>query len=453
MPLPSILAAAGYALGGTFTGAQLFFGLLAGLLPLLAYAISQKLSGERWQAWAAALFTAAGGFYASFFSQPSTFAPFAWSGAFCLLALGLASRQNLEVRAQPGSNSTVAQRDRQYLWWLVAGLAAGLAHLTRADGVLLLLVGLIIWGLGTWGRQPRGRDWKWAILLLLAGYFLVMGGWFLRNWLVIGRPLSTAGVQSIFLTSYDDLFAFGRSADLETFLVWGWNNILRSRAAGVLAGIQTYLAIPGLIFLAPFVLIGLVHHYRSEAGRTLLRPMIIYAVALFLSASLLFTFPGMRGSLLHSSVALWPWAMALAPSGIAAAIDWAAGRLSHWQPERARRIFAGLFIAVAFVLSLSVSLPRLSPVEDPELFRQVGAILPKDAVVMIGNAPALNYYTGLASLSVPNEPVLTVLEAAERYGVTHLVLNENRPLPLDDLYRGRVEHPRLQKLQTIGADL
>jgi hypothetical protein len=267
---------------------------------------------------------------------------------------------------------------------------------------------------------------------------------------VIGRPLSTAGVQSIFLTSYDDLFAFGRSADLESFRAWGWNNILRSRAAGVLAGIQTYLAIPGLIFLAPFVLIGLVHHYRNQAGRTLLRPAIIYAVALFLSASLLFTFPGMRGSLFHSSVALWPWAMALAPSGIAVAVDWVAGRLSHWQPERAKRIFAGLFIAFALVLSLSVSLPRLTPVEEPELFRQVGAILPKDAVVMIGNAPALNYYTGLASLSVPNEPVVTVLEAAERYGVTHLVLNENRPLPLDDLYRGRVEHPRLQKLQTIG---
>jgi hypothetical protein len=451
MPLPSILAAAGYKLSSTFTGAQFFFWLLAGLLPLLAYSISQILSGERWQAWAAALFTAAGGFYASFFSQPSTFAPFAWSGAFCLLAIGLASSRNRGVDIWPRGKSTNDKWSRRRLWWLMAGLAAGFAHLTRADGVLLLLVGLLIWGLGIRKRRSERSELKWGLFLLFAGYFLIMGGWFLRNWLVIGRPLSAAGVKSIFLTTYDDLFAYNRSADLGTFLAWGWNNIMRSRVEGILVGIQTYLAIPGLIFLVPFVLVGCVHRYRRDAGKVLLRPSIVYAVILFISASLIFTFPGMRGTLFHSSVALWPWAMALAPSGIAVTVDWAAGHLSHWQPERAKRIFAGIFIALAFALSLGISIPRLVPVEDPELFHRIGDILPKDAVVMIGNAPALYYYTGLTALSVPNEPIDIVLQAAERYGVTHLVLNENRPLPLDDIYSGRVVHPRLQFLQTINA--
>ena len=47
-------------------------------------------------------------------------------------------------------------------------------------------------------------------------------------------------------------------------------------------------------------------------------------------------------------------------------------------------------------------------------------------------------------MSVPNEPVEVMLQAADRYGVTHLLLNENRPRPLDDVYQGKVVHPRLQ---------
>ena len=66
MPLPSILAAAGNSLRDGFSGSQLFFWLLGGLLPLLAYAISWQLSNQRWQAWVAALFVAVGGFYATF---------------------------------------------------------------------------------------------------------------------------------------------------------------------------------------------------------------------------------------------------------------------------------------------------------------------------------------------------------------------------------------------------
>ena len=69
---------------------------------------------------------------------------------------------------------------------------------------------------------------------------------------------------------------------------------------------------------------------------------------------------------------------------------------------------------------------------------------------MAGNAPALHYYTGLAAISVPNEPVEIVLQAADRYGVTHLMLNENRPQPLDEFYKGEDEHPRVRLIDAFG---
>jgi hypothetical protein len=181
----------------------------------------------------------------------------------------------------------------------------------------------------------------------------------------------------------------------------------------------------------------------------LLRPVLWFAIVIFIAFSWLFTFPGMRGSLLHSSVALWPWSTALAAAGIDRTVDWAAARLSHWKPERAKRTFSALFIVLAFVLSLAVSQYRLTPTEDPDIFRQIGATLPPEAVVMVGNAPAMHYHTGLASITVPNEPLPVVLQAADRYGATYLLLNKDRPLPLKDLYEGNSHHPRLQLLHTI----
>ncbi len=453
LPLPSILAAGGYRLWPSFWGEQFPFWLLGGLLPLLAYLISQQLTSQRWQAWATAFFTATGGFYAVYLSQPSTFAPFAWSSGLCLLLLGMIGRDwHLEIKAAPSRWSR-----KPWLLWSAAGLTAGLAHLTRADGVLLLLVGVLVWLKGY--RAARGSSDPdgsadpslWQLLWFFVGYIAIMGGWFTRNWLVIGRPLSTAGVQSIFLTTYDDLFAYGRSLGPASYLSWGLGNILRSKAEAVWLAVQQFVAVNGLIFLTPFVVVGWLKLNRQPDRRPILQPTTWYAMVLYATLTLLFTFPGMRGSVFHSSIALWPWTMALAVAGIDAAVDWVAARRSHWQPERAKRNFSGLFVIVALLIALSVSRARTTPGEVPLTFRTIGQMLPADSVVMVGNAPAFHYYTGLPSVSVPNEPVDIVLQAADQYGVDYLILNENRPEPLAELYSGQADQQRLRPMETAAG--
>jgi len=448
MPLPSILAAAGYLVRDDFTGAQMLFWLLGGLLPLLAYGVSRQLSGERWQGWVAAMLAAAGGYYAPFLGQPSTFAPFAWAGGLSLLAVGLA-RMPAGVANQPLG---LLKRGNSW-YWFVAGVTAGLAHLTRADGFLLLVVASLFWVAYAWrGREQRQVSGSRPLLqlaLLLGGYLLVMAPWFIRNIQVTGGLLSTAGTQSIFLTTYNDLFAYGRTMGADAFFAWGWINIIQSRLQGAALALQTLVAIPGLIFLGPFILIGLVNLYRRRPAKTLLQPLLLYILILLLSTVLLFTFPGMRGSLFHSSVALWPWTTALAAAGIGFSVDWIAARLSHWQPERAKRLFSTLFIVVAFLLTFFVSQFRLSPDQDPAVYYQIEEQVAAGSVVMIGNAPALYYYTGLAAVSVPNEAAPVLLQAADRYGVTHLVLDKDRPLPLDTLYRGEITEDRLRLLLTF----
>jgi len=448
MPLPSILAAAGYLVRDDFTGAQIFFWLLGGLLPILAYGIGRQLGAERWQGWVAAMLAAAGGYYAPYISQPSTFAPFAWAGGLSLLAVGLA-----RLPAGLTGKTRGLLKPGRLAYWLIAGVAAGLAHLTRADGLLLFVVAVFFWIAYAWGgregRRQAGSSPLVQLALLLGGYLLVMAPWFIRNSQVTGGLLSTAGTQSIFLTSYDDLFAYGRSIGPVPFFEWGWNNIIHSRLQGAAVGLQTLLAIPGLIFLGPFIFVGLVILYRHRPARTLLQPLLLYTMILLVSTVLLFTFPGMRGSLFHSSVALWPWTTALAAAGIGFSVDWVAAHLSHWQPERAKRIFSTIFIMVALLLTFFVAQFRLTPDRDPAVYHQIEERIGVGSIVMIGNAPALYYYTGLAAVSVPNEPLPVLLQAADRYGVTYLVLDSDRPLPLDTLYHGELKEDRLHLLATF----
>ena len=433
MPLASLLAAAGYAVTGTFLGAQIPFWLLSGLLPVLTYVIGLQFTQARWQIWVACLFTAVGGYYARFFNQPATFAPFAWAGTLCLLCLAWGH---------------IRQKGR---WWLAAGLAAGAAHLTRADGMLFLFVAVLMWlfDLRDWWRQrnisKKGFPLS-PLLLLSAGYLLVMGGWFAHNMQVLGRPLTTAGTQTIFLTNYNDIFAYGRSFDLTHYLAWGWQNILESKLQGLNLAFQSFIAYCTLIFLFPFISWAWIKWSRQKDTWPLLRPMSWYALGLFSAMALVFTWPGQRGGLLHSSAALWAWMMVLAAGGIHFAVDFAASKLPHWQPEKAKKVFSGLFLGLALIIS--VGSIRTEEDIEPAIVIELGKRLPDTAVVVTGNAPGFYYHTGLPAISVPNEPPSILLQMAHHYGATHLVLDDFYPDPLEALYKNQ-NAPGFTLLQTI----
>ncbi len=442
MPLTSIITSLGYRLTGTFGGVQIPFWLMGGLLPLLAFAISWQLVGLRWQAWVAALFTAAGSFYAAFLSQPSTFAPFAWAGGGCLLLLAMANRK----------------RSTAYGYWLGAGVLAGLAHLTRADGMLFLFLGLGFLGWMIWqGRLADNtsltRTYGPLVGLLLGGYLLIMGGWFIHSWQVTGRPLSTVGTQSMFLTTYDDLFAYGRSFDLAGYLAWGFGNILRSKVWALWIGLQSMVVVSGLVFLAPLIVIGWVKANRDGGARDLLRPFSLYTVIMFLVLTLVFTFPGERGSLFHTSIAIWPWMTALAAFGIGITVDWVASKLPHWKPERAKRLFSALFVIIAFLVSMVVGLARLIPDPNIETYKQMTADIPHESKVMVGIAPAFYYHTQMAAISVPNEPIEIVLATAERYDIDYLILDQNHPVPLQEIYDWDLEHPGVRLVGVYNRDV
>jgi len=447
MPLPALIAAVGYTVSDSFRAAQVPFWLMAGFLPWMSYGIAWHLNRTRWMARTAALFTAAGGYYAAYWNQPTTFVLFAWVGGGCLLALAW------------------AHESKKWGYWLGAGVLAGLGHLTRADGMLLLGVAGIIWLYEVFGWWKTRKDLRsknegtpvnlQSLILygiaFVGGYLLIMGGWFWRTYRLIGSPMSTIGTQTIFLTTYNDIFSYGRSFDLASYLDWGYANILGSKAEAASLGLQTFIAVTGLTVFVFFMLWAWIKLGRSKRTGPFLRPFTWYTLVLYGIMIFIFTFPGMRGSLLHSSAALWPWSMTLAAIGIDFAVDWVADRRPAWQPEPAKRLFAGVFIVLVFVVTFAVSGSQNLQIEQAEIYREVYEIVPPDSVVMTGDPPGLYYHTRLSSVATPNEPPEMLPVIADQFGVDYLLFDADRPPPLADLYEEKLSLPSLEKVYDFGG--
>jgi hypothetical protein len=106
-------------------------------------------------------------------------------------------------------------------------------------------------------------------------------------------------------------------------------------------------------------------------------------------------------------------------------------------------MFAGIFVGIAFIMSFAIGLGGFDDDQEAQIYETIGAQLPPAAVVMVGNAPGFYYHTGLSAVSIPNESIPILLEAASAYHVTYLVLDENRPRPLISLYEYPTQSPQI----------
>ncbi len=446
MPLTAILGWLGLTLlGDSFGALQAPFVLISALLPLVTYAIAWDLTHKRKHAVLAGLLAVFPGFYSHVLVLPDSFAPFALAGSICLWAAGR------------------GLRDGRPLWFGLSGLAAGAAHLSRADGLLLLGIALAA-AIAVLlprarpeagSRQVRGT-WLAGAGLVLGGYLMVVGPWFWRNWAVFGSPLPGAGVKTMFLTSYDDMFAYGRALDWQAYLAWGWREIIGSKLQALWLNLQRLWVEDLLIFLLPLTVLGL---WRSRRER-MLWPFFLYLPLLFIAMTFIFTFPGPRGGLFHSGGALLPVVFATAGPGLEAALRWATRRLRGWHIGTAWRVFAigtvGLAALVAALALWRSGVYNGAWNDRDKAYADIEDWLDaEDAgkpLVMVGNAPGFTWHTGLMAIAIPNESLATILDVADRYGARYLVLDATRPRTTDRLYGGQVTDPGLSLRHTVQDD-
>lgn len=406
MPLASLLIAASQTiLGGSFTAAQVpsMLGLIG--LTVLTGWLGWYIGHTRRYLWLPALMVLFGGFFFPFWLTTDTFALFGLWGAITLITLGLG-------------------RDR-HDWRLlvVTGIGAGLAHLTRADGVLLLLVALLMVG---W---PRPR---WHLVgVVILGYLAVMTPWFIRNWHVMGSPLPSGGVNTAFLRGYNELFDYPVEWSAANFFAWGWGNILNSRWEAIVSNGATWAVVENWVLLGPLALWAWWQRRRNP----LWAGFGLYALGLHLAMTLVFAFPGYRGGLFHSSAALLPFWAVLSVLGLDVGIARMA-RWRRWDEPQAKLVFGGAVVLLAVFLSINGLLIQTKNRASGPDYAALRAYLPDDAVLMVNDPAGWYYHTGLSGVTLTDAPLSRVPEIARRYHVTHLVLDVNVTDSFTPVFKG-----------------
>ena len=188
-PLASLLAAAGMVLTGAraFWAGRLGFLLVAGLIPPVSAALAFSFTQKRELALASGCLAIFCGYYAPFLSTTDNFGLFMLLGALFFLLI-----------ERPGLGAAFA-----------LGLVSGLMNLARSDGILWLAIG---WGglFLRWRAQktPLLASFLFPLLLFSAGYALIMAPWMARNLSIWGTPLTPAGSRVLWMTRYDETFAW-----------------------------------------------------------------------------------------------------------------------------------------------------------------------------------------------------------------------------------------------------
>lgn len=434
MPLTSMLAAIPLTvLGDGFRNAQLIFILLAAALPFLSWQNSRQLSATKSQqrfTWLLAIFP---GYFLPFFVTTDAFAPFALLGAGALLLMA-----KLPTRATA-------------LTGFFAGLLIGLAHLTRADGFLLLApAALALWLSGK-------ERWRSTAALAL-GYLLVISPWLVRLTVVTGSPFPPGAANTIWLRNYDELFSYPTNFLKAGYLFeLGVGTILLDRARALGSNLVSLLAVNHLVFLAPFALVG---------GWKLRRERLVqfagaYLLLLLIVMSFIFPFPGSRGGFFHSSAALMPIIWALAPIGLHVVVERAAS-FRGWQPQEAANAFSwGMILIAAGVTGFLAWQRLIGPAVNDQAgwdtshraYQQVGQRLEQldedPGLVAINNPPGYWVATQQRSVVIPDGEIKALLTVVADFGVEWVVLEANHPAGLSGLYQKPEPVGSLDYVQTI----
>lgn len=315
--------------------------------------------------------------------------------------------------------------------FVLAGLLAGLATLSRNDGLLVLGALGLAFAWDRW-RAWRSRGAQGPAISFAAAvgcvmvFVAVMAPWWWRQLEVFGSlSPSTASGKVLFIREIGEWNSITTPSTLDYLLGQGIGPLVASRIGGLVAALMIYTTLVAGFVLAPFMLIGAWARRRSlDFG-----PFFLYGGLLFAFSTLVSAVHVPGGTFIHSAVALAPHSFILALEGIAVAVAWVAARRRTWNVRVATRAFTGAALAfaalAATVGSLFVHQVWAARTDD---FRTVAAAIDDaggaetDRVMSI-DAAGMRYWSGRGGVVLVNDPLDTIEEVVRAYDIRWLVLD------------------------------
>ena len=315
--------------------------------------------------------------------------------------------------------------------FVLGGLFAGLATLSRNDGLLVLAT------LGLAFAWDRWRSWRSggsrtpaipvaAAVACVAVFALVMAPWWARQLAVFGSlSPSTASGKVLFIRDIGEWNSITTPATLDHLLGQGLGPLIGSRIGGLAAALMIYATLVGGLILAPFMVIGGWARRRSiHFG-----PFFTFAFLLFAFSALISAVHVPGGTFIHSAVALAPYSYILALEGIVVAVGFVAARRKAWNAETAARLFTtaaiGFSVVIAIFGALSVhqtwAARRDAAVTVATALDAAGA--PATDRVMSIDAASTKYWSGHGGVVLVNDPIDTIEAVARAYDIRWLALD------------------------------
>ena len=422
MPLASLVQVPFiWLLGATAFASALPFAIIgAGAAPL-AWLIARDAGAPSVVSIGAGVLTALPALSFVYMAQPDNFSLYQPLVASSLL---LAARG---LRGRPRS-------------FALAGLLAGLATLSRNDGVLVLAVlgAVFLWDrlrtrLEAWGSPARpARVPLAAALGAVALFAAAVGPWYLRQLAVFGTlSPSTASGKVLFIRDIGEWNSITTPATLDHLLGMGLGPLLLTRAGGLVAAAFIFSVLVGALVLVPPMVAGAWQRRRDPA----FGPFLGYAALLFTFSAVVSAVHVPGGTFIHSAVALVPHGYVLGLWGIVVVTAWIARRRARWDAVGAARIFVwaavGLGVLAAVAGSLTVhdgwDAKRTRMQAVAQALDAAGA--PVEDRLMSIDAAGYRYWTGHPGVVLVNDPIGTAEEVARAYDVRWLVLERADTVP------------------------
>ena len=419
MPLASLVQVPFIALlGETAWASALPFAIVGALAAPLTWLIARDAGAPPIVAGAAGFLTAVPLLSLPFMAQPDNFSLFQPLAAASLWLAG---------RGLTGDSRAFA----------VAGLLAGLAMLSRNDGLFVgaVLGAVVVWDRWQAWRSPGDRPARIAPAAVAAAavlFIAVVAPWLVRQLVTFGQlSPSTASGKVLFIRSIEEWNSITTPATLDHFLGQGVGPLIATRVGGLVAALTIYATLVAGVLLAPFMILGGWH--RRQKGT--FGPFFLYAAILFGFSALVSAVHVPGGTFIHSAVALAPHSYVLAVEGIVVAVAWVAARRSAWHAPSAARVFVAatmvLAAAVAAVGTLGVhsqwARERDERVQVARALDATGA--PRSDRVMSIDAAGYRYHTGRGGVVLVNDPPEVIEQVATAYDIRWLVIESDDAVP------------------------
>lgn len=443
MPLSSLLSTLEMQVfhNNGLTFARIPFVLLFAFVPVMTAQFGYVITKDRFLSIISGSIALFAGYYLRFITEPDSFSILMVLGTSFLLIL-----------------TTTQGRWKDYAIPLLLGLTAGLIHLSRADGLIWLAVGILFTGsrkLFSTPQEEAKQALGWmkyqkailSTLLVIFGYLVVMFPWYLRNILDFHSIFPPGNFRTALLTEYDQMFSYPASSiTLTNWLNQGLGRIVGNIISAIGTNLLTAIVIQGNIVMLPFAIIGLIRRRKEIDVQVIVTAWIM----IFIAMSFVFPFAGRRGGYLHSIAALQPAIWVYSISGLKIVIDWAA-KIRNWDKQIATKLFSLMFIGIAIAISIFVVISdqrnggkaqaavQWNDYSEVDEFIKASGKLQAYSV-MVNNPPAYSIATDQQSYMIPFGDNNSILNLSKRFCVQYLVLDENHIKNYDEIY----DHPRDQ---------